>query len=993
VSGFVGGGTTVKTSAPVIGSLQLQTSAYGRAVTVVYGRNRITPNIIDIRDFKAIKHTESQSSGKGGGGVTTESTTYTYTTAILLALCEGPIEGVARIWRDKAWNYADKWGLDIFNGSYSQTPYGYWLTNHPGSALAYRGVAYAASGAYDLGDSAQIPNHSFEVQGFLRYSVPIIDADPSAVVSDILTNPNYGAGFTSGAWFVRPSIGGLAEYSKYCVANGLFISPAYTSQAPAKDAIDSILQLTNAAAFFSENTLKIVPYASETAVGNGVTFTPITTPVYDLTNDDFLIESSDDMPVTIDHNNVVDRFNEVRLRFKDRGKDYNENVATASDQAAIDEHGLRAEDAVDAFEVVDANVAAAMAQMRLQRNLYFTNTYNFRLGWKYVDLEPMDIVTLTDTVTGLDQQPVRIISVEEDEYGTLTMIAEDYLGTVGPALYDAQSAGGYAPNWNESPGDANVPIIFEAPENLTIGPLEVWVLASGGTAWGGAQVWLSSDGTSYSYHDTIKLPARQGVLAGTLSGSAPDPDPTATIAIDMSLSRSAVLSGSQSDVDAFNTLCYADGELIAYRDSTLTGANAYTLGYLRRGVFGSAIAAHSSGAQFCRLDADSVVRVPFDSSRIGQTIYVKLLSFNVWGGGLQGLADVTAYTHTITGTAMNSPPKNIANIHTNHVSNLTKIYWDIVQDFRTVEYEVRMGSTWANGTVQGRVSAAEYTVPGNGTYWVAARVLGANGIGIYSVTPQQAIISGATLVQNVIATFDEPATGWTGALSGGASITGGTTLQLEFTGDISLVPDFGALTDVGAYGDVSPTGAYTADPSHRIVLAAVASTTVQISYDVTAYVVGLGTVLDPGPDVSVTPQIRLSQDGGSTWGAWQDYKPGVYVFSALDWRVNLESRNVNVTPQVTNLEIMADVPDLFDAGHVTTSAAGVVSYTYAQPFNGGNDPTGGGAGLPVVQITIGNASAGDLARITNKTLTGFDIDVVNGGSRVVRSVDIAVQGY
>jgi hypothetical protein len=34
---------------------------------------------------------------------------------------------------------------------------------------------------------------------------------------------------------------------------------------------------------------------------------------------------------------------------------------------------------------------------------------------------------------------------------------------------------------------------------------------------------------------------------------------------------------------------------------------------------------------------------------VGQTIYFKILSFNQFGGALQGLADVPAYTYVPTG--------------------------------------------------------------------------------------------------------------------------------------------------------------------------------------------------------------------------------------------------------------------------------------------------------------------------------------------------------
>jgi hypothetical protein len=52
----------ISTSEAKINELQVQTSTYGRPVPLLYGRNRLTANIIDYVDFTAIKH--KSSSGK-----------------------------------------------------------------------------------------------------------------------------------------------------------------------------------------------------------------------------------------------------------------------------------------------------------------------------------------------------------------------------------------------------------------------------------------------------------------------------------------------------------------------------------------------------------------------------------------------------------------------------------------------------------------------------------------------------------------------------------------------------------------------------------------------------------------------------------------------------------------------------------------------------------------------------------------------------------------
>src|SRR6202045_2367780 len=155
--------------------------------------------------------------------------------------------------------------------------------------------------------------------------------------------------------------------------------------------------------------------------------------------------------------------------------------------------------------------------------------------------------------------------------GTITPIG---IGTAVP--HPKHTPPGMPPDPLVDPGDTNPPILFEPPSGLTAGDTEVWIIATGGAPWGGCQVWLSLDGTSYAYAGTIYRGGRQGVLTAALPSHA-DPDTTDTLSVDLSQSQGQLLSGTTADADAFVTLCYADGELLAYRTATLTAAYKYNL--------------------------------------------------------------------------------------------------------------------------------------------------------------------------------------------------------------------------------------------------------------------------------------------------------------------------------------------------------------------------------------------------------------------------------
>ena len=116
------------------------------------------------------------------------------------------------------------------------------------------------------------------------------------------------------------------------------------------------------------------------------------------------------------------------------------------------------------MEVCDEIVIGPlMAQAILQRELYVRTNFTFKLSWEYCLLDPMDIVTLTDTNLGLSNYPVRIIEIEEDDKGLLAFTCEELVtGVSTPQFYaSASTAGSFQPNWGVPALPINTPLIFE----------------------------------------------------------------------------------------------------------------------------------------------------------------------------------------------------------------------------------------------------------------------------------------------------------------------------------------------------------------------------------------------------------------------------------------------------------------------------------------------------------------------------------------------------
>lgn len=640
------GSKTISTSETKLEALRFQSSAYGIPIAVVWGVTRIPGNLLWYGGFKSIAHTETQEAGGKGGGVKTQNTSFTYEAAMALALGEGTISAIPRVWRGKN-TYTDgtttalaQVGLTLVTGTMGQPVWSHLTTNAPTQALAYAGIAYVRASAYDLGTSAAVENHTFEVVSNNAYHLgPLVpDVDASLIGNDLLLNARYGV-----RGFQASKIGSLTSWSNYCRAAGLLLSPALTTQQPAADVLKELLRLTNTGPVWSGGVLKFVPYGDETVTGNGATYTPNVTPIYDLTLDHFLNKSQ---PVRQRRKPKDDAYNHIRVEYQDRENQYSVSIAEARDQADIDVYGLRSADVLRAHWVADRAVARNIAQILLQRSVNIRSTYLFELPWNYVALEPMDIVTLTEPSIGLDKLPVRLVSVSEDEGGELAFEAEIFpSGAASASLYPSQSGVGFSHLYNAAPGNASIPVIFEAPGALTQSGLEVWVAATGlGSNWGGCSVWVSLSGTNYRKVGTIDGGSRLGTLSAAAGASG---------GMSVTLQKGVLGSGTAAEAAALATLCFVRGaaeEFLSYETATLTGALAYTLGgTVVRGVYGTAGAAHASGSGFVRLDGAIAKSGPIDNAYIGKTISIKLTSFNIFRGGEQTLADVPAYTYTVTG--------------------------------------------------------------------------------------------------------------------------------------------------------------------------------------------------------------------------------------------------------------------------------------------------------------------------------------------------------
>lgn len=656
------------------------TSAYGRAIPLIYGKGRVQANVIYYTDFRSTESKSSQNAGgKGGGGSKQTTITYNYKVCVLFGLAEGVCSSTGTLYVGKNKGNISNFNLSYFSGSSSQAALSYIATNHPSEALSYRGTAYMGAANFDLGSDASMPSINAEVIG--RSSGTNVgvngspDANPGDVIFDLITDTNTCLGLSSAG------IGSLAAMKTYCQAAEIFVSPVYIEAKPARDMITALCVIANTGVFYSEGIAKFVPFGDVAITNNGTTYTPNLTPSYALTENDFLNNGGE--PVRVIRKSQADSYNHVKVTYQNRTNDYNDDVVEAKDQASIEQNGDRLMSEVALPEVVDPTAARRVAQQILQKSSNIRNTYEFRLSWRFARLEPMDIVTLTESGLGLNAEPVRIKDIEEDDEGFLVKAEEMQVGVLHAARYSTQVSSGFVTDYNVAPGNANAPAVFEPPMSLSGSP-QLWIATSGGSNWGGAIVWVSDDNATFKQVGTINGSSRHGVLtAATPSGSALDT--TNTVKVDLTASNGTMIAGTTQNATDLTTLIYVGGEIMAYRDATLTATNKYTLGYLVRGAYGSPIGAHAISDKFARLDS-TVFHYSYDKKFVGRTIYIKLQSFNGYGGGLQDVSTLTPVTYTFAGAQI-ATVANLA-LEQPFTGDSVKVRWDITDG--AVDYAVKI---------------------------------------------------------------------------------------------------------------------------------------------------------------------------------------------------------------------------------------------------------------------------------------------------------------
>src|SRR5690606_7353443 len=147
-----------------IDRFRLTGASEGAPIGQVWGRMRVSGQVIWASRFLETATT----SGGGGKGTPTRPkvTEYSYSVSLAVALCEGEITRVGRVWADGVEIGRDDVTMRVYSGSEDQLPDPKMeAVEGAGAVPAYRGIAYVVFEDLDLGAFGnRVPQFSFEVQ-------------------------------------------------------------------------------------------------------------------------------------------------------------------------------------------------------------------------------------------------------------------------------------------------------------------------------------------------------------------------------------------------------------------------------------------------------------------------------------------------------------------------------------------------------------------------------------------------------------------------------------------------------------------------------------------------------------------------------------------------------------------------------------------------------------------------------------------------------------
>lgn len=602
---------TQKFEGPRLSDLRVSGSSYGNPIPLIYGPGvRIGGNVIWTTGL--IERSSTQRQGGKGGGPRSETTSYSYSLSCAIALGEGRVESIRRIWANSkvifdraqgavtplgsdAGFYADKTSgthvvfdsIRFYRGTATQ-PVDPTLQAAlgVGNVPAYRHTSYLVINELQLADFGNfMPNIEIEVE-----------AHSSITVADIVADICARAGATE-----------VAATALTDLCPGYYIGRETT----ATQALQPLAAAYNFDLAEARGQLRFVRRGATPRV-----LIPIAEMGAAAASGDGR-EARE--PIEFSRAPEIAQPREVSVTFADRDQGYQPNTQTAARRLGDAKNMVNTEIPVS----LSADEGRRTADRLLWEAWAARHAAAFSVSDRFLDLVTGDPVALP--VGNTDQyRPFRIAKLTRGNDGVTQVQAEFEDPAVYGSLASGGAGGGTVGTFNP-PGATrlylfNGPCLRDADNNDGY----YWGATGELVGWRGSQILRSTDdGASYGSFASTGVRAPIGDVQGVMpAGPSTVWDRATVLTVELefddgsieSLPEDAILSGANAAwVGSANG---QTGEVIQFATATLIAPKTYELRDLLRGRRGTehAIANHGAGEVFVLLETSTVARSDFGAS-------------------------------------------------------------------------------------------------------------------------------------------------------------------------------------------------------------------------------------------------------------------------------------------------------------------------------------------------------------------------------------------
>jgi hypothetical protein len=453
------------------------------------------------------------------------------------------------------------------------------------------------------------------------------DANPAAILYEILTNDRWGLGLTTG--FV--DVESFRAAGQTLATERFGLSMIMDSAGSARDLLAEVLRHVDGVMYTDPVTGKL-----------RVT---LARPNY-AASDPLLLDADKIQTCRISRPSWADTKNVVKINYVDRANNFMGKVAQAQDLANVQIRGETSDESYDFRGISNGTIAQRVAARELKTVSYPLAVVEIEVNrWAWT-LRPGDVFRLTWPPLGIVDMACRItrISTGDLKNGLIRIDAvEDIFGVTFTGYLAPGGTSWVDPVGSPQPLAAKR--LLELPYALVVGPDRVVATlgAQGSAATLGYQVWSDNvGGTSFVFQNTTRELTPSALLLSVVDQNA------TSMLVATAPGLSTIESGSLADLAAGKNVLLLNDELIAWQTIADNGDGTFALGGLVRGVADTTPAVHGPGhrAWFLTEGSGLAANAPYLSD---VTVASKLLAFT--SAGVESIDSVSAVSLALNSRA------------------------------------------------------------------------------------------------------------------------------------------------------------------------------------------------------------------------------------------------------------------------------------------------------------------------------------------------------